>query len=397
MVEKLWDLALGAYDCVVTHYSEIALKGKNRPFFEKKLVENIRKALKDESIGEIRRTWGRIIVDLNAKSDVAKINSSLAKVFGIEWFAPAYVTSQEVDSISRTVLEKSKNLIKEDTTIKVFVKRSDKEFPLTSMELSREIGARLVKEYGLKASMRNPTLKVFVEIADGKSYVFFQKIRGLGGLPVGVTGKVLCLLSGGIDSAVAAWLVMKRGCSADFLHFHPFRKNEEAINSKISELIRVLTQYSFKSRAHFIPATPFQFFTLNVPPRYDLVVFRRFMLRVAERIAKREGLKAIVTGDSLGQVASQTLENLSAIEDSTSLPIFRPLLTYDKKEIIDIARKIGTYAISIKPYKDCCSMIARHPATRAKAETVKKFEEKIAMEKLIEESLNLAETVEFQR
>jgi len=385
-----------AYDCSIVHYSEIGLKGKNRPFFEKKLVENIKEALKNEVIKGVQRAHGRIVIDLDTRSDVTEIGSRLAKVFGIAWFSPAYVTDQEVSLISKTVLEKVKELIKEDTRIKVLVKRSDKGFPLTSMELSRDIGDQLVKRYNVGVSMKNPTLKVFIEIADGQPYIFFQRIRGLGGLPVGVTGKVLCLLSGGIDSAVAAWLMMKRGCSVGFLHLHPFRANEEAINSKISELVKVLTQYSFKSKAYFVPATPFQFFTLKVPSRYDLILFRRFMVRIAERIAKQEGFKAIVMGDNLGQVASQTLENLYAVEDSTSLPIFRPLLTYDKQEIIDIAQRIGTYTVSIKPYKDCCSIIARHPATKAKIETIKKLEEKIDLEKLIETSLNLAEAIELQ-
>lgn len=389
-------MSMVAYDCIIVHYSEIALKGKNRPFFEKKLVENIREALRNEVIKGIRRAHGRIVIDLNSGSDVAEIRSLLAKVFGIAWFAPAYVTDQDVSSISKTVLEKVRDLIKEDTRIKVLVKRSEKSFPLTSVELGRDIGDQLVKRYNVRVSMKNPTLKVFIEIADGKSHLFFRRIRGLGGLPVGVTGKVLCLLSGGIDSAVAAWLMMKRGCHVGFLHLHPFRMNEEAINSKISELIKVLTQYSFKSKAYFVPATPFQFFTLNVPSRYDLLLFRRFMMRIAERIAKQEGFKAIVTGDNLGQVASQTLENLYAVEDSISLPIFRPLLTYDKQEIIDMAQKIGTYTISIRPYKDCCSMIARHPATKAKIETIKKLEEAIDLQRLIETSLSLAKAFELQ-
>lgn len=384
------------YNCVLVHYAEIGLKGKNRPFFERRLSQNVRRALRAEDIGRVEIISGRIVVNLKATSNPTNIISSLSKLFGVSWFAPAYATERDVDSIGKTVLHNVKSLIPADKTMKVLAKRADKSFPLTSLELGRVIGAQLVKEYGLKASMGNPTLKVFIEVTDRGAYVFFERFKGLGGLPVGSSGRVLALLSGGIDSAVAAWLMMKRGCSVEFLHFHPFPTNGEAINSKVGELIRALTTYSFESTAHFVPATPFQLFTMGIPARYDLILFRSFMLRIAEKIAQQRGVKAIGTGDNLNQVASQTLENLQAVEDSTSFPIFRPLLTYDKEEIIEFAKRIGTYPISIRPYKDCCSMIARHPATKASVETVRRLEGEVDMGKLVDETLGLVETVEFK-
>ena len=390
---------LVVYDCVLIHYAaEITLKGRNRPFFEKKLATNIHQTLRTETIDGVQRERGRIVVCLNTQSDSSQILSQLSRIFGISWYAPAYITSQNLEELSAEVLKRAQPFLKEDIPIKVVVKRSDKRFPLTSPQLSAQLGAQLVEKYRVKVSMKNPKLQIFIEIAENQVYIFFQKIRGLGGLPVDVTGRVLCLLSGGIDSAVAAWLVMKRGCGVDFLHFHPFRENEMAINSKISDLINILTQYSFRAKAHFVPAAFFQLATLQtVPPKYDLVLFRRFMLRIAERIAKQEGLQAVVTGDSLGQVASQTLENLSAQESSISLPILRPLLSYDKEEIIALARELGTYPISIRFYKDCCSLLAPNPATKANIEKVETLEKELDLYKLIDDSLNMAEIITFPK
>lgn len=386
---------MDSYDCILVHYAaEITLKGRNRPFFEKKLVSNIHQALRAETIDEVQRERGRVVVHLNAESNWSQIRSKLARIFGISWYALAYITSQNLDELSIEVLKRAQPFLKEDVSIKVVVKRSDKRFPLTSPQLAAQLGAQLVEMYGVKVSMKNPKLQIFIEVTENQIYIFFKKIRGLGGLPIDVTGRVLCLLSGGIDSAVAAWLVMKRGCAVDFLHFHPFRENEMAINSKISDLIKILTQYSFQAKVHFVPAAFFQLATMQtIPPKYELILFRRFILRVAERIAKQEGLQAIVTGDSLGQVASQTLENLGAQESSISLSILRPLIAYDKEEIIALAREIGTYPISIRSYKDCCSLIAPNPATKANIEKVEKLEKELDLERLIDDSLNMGEII----
>lgn len=374
--------------CVI-HYSEIGLKGRNRPFFEKKLVENVRRVLRGVCDAKVRRLQGRLVFPLGG-SEPGKIADSVKRVFGVSWFAFASVCEPNLESIKRIVIEEASRITGREDALKVEVKRADKSFPLTSLELSKILGEILVENLGAKISLKNPSKKVYVEVLKNEAYVFTERIRGPGGLPVGSSGRVLSLLSGGIDSPVASYLMMKRGCEVYYLHFHPFHDNSGAENSKIMEIVRRLLPYSGKTAITFIPSYEFQIATVNIPAKYDLVLFRRFMFKVAERVAEAEGAKALVTGESLAQVASQTLENMVAISTGLKMPVFRPLIGYDKEEIIALASRIGTYELSIKPYKDCCSIIARHPETRAKPEMVKELEEKINMDSVVDKSLRLA-------
>ncbi|MEM2087444.1 MAG: tRNA uracil 4-sulfurtransferase ThiI [Thermoproteota archaeon] len=380
--------------CVI-HYSEIGLKGRNRPFFEKKLAENVKHALNGVTDAKVERLQGRLVFPIE-EADPQKIAERLTRVFGVSWFAFASVVEPSADSIGRIVMEEASKSVKQGETIKVEVKRADKKFPVTSLELSRILGKMLVENLGVKVSLNNPLKKIYVEVLSREAYVFTDRIRGLGGIPVGSSGKVLSLLSGGIDSPAASYLMMKRGCRVHYLHFHPFQDNAEAENSKIIEIVRRLLQYSGKTTVVFIPAYEFQIAAVNIPARYDLVLFRRFMFKVAEKVAEAEGAKAIVTGESLAQVASQTLENMVAISSSLRTPVFRPLIAYDKEEIISLAKKIGTYELSIKPYKDCCSIIARHPETRARVEKVEELEKIIDMESVVNRSLELSSKVVVQ-
>lgn len=380
--------------CVI-HYSEIGLKGHNRSFFERKLVENVRCALSGVTDAKVERLQGRLAFPIDGV-DPQKIVERLTSVFGVSWFAFASVAEPNVDSIGRIAMEEASKVVEEGETIKVEVKRADKKFPVTSLELSRMLGKMLVDNLGVKVSLNNPLKKIYVEVLSGEAYVFTDRVRGLGGIPVGSSGKVLSLLSGGIDSPVASYLIMKRGCRVHYLHFHPFHDNAEAENSKIMEIARRLLLYSGKTVVVFIPTYEFQMATVNIPARYDLVLFRRFMLKVAEKVAEAEGAKAIVTGESLAQVASQTLENMVAISSGLRTPVFRPLIAYDKDEIVALAKKIGTYELSIKPYKDCCSIIARHPETRAKLEKVEELEKKIDMDSVVSRSLELSSRVFIQ-
>jgi thiamine biosynthesis protein ThiI len=377
--------------CVI-HYSEIGLKGRNRPFFEKKLVENVRRVLKDLTDTRVERLQGRLVFPIG-DADPQKIAESLGKVFGISWFAFATVSEPTLDSLKRIVVEEASKITEKDDTLKVEVKRADKKFPLTSLELSRVLGKTLVESLGIRISLKNPFKKVFVEVLKKEAYVFTERIRGPGGLPVGSSGRVLSLLSGGIDSPVASYLMMKRGCEVHYLHFHPFPDNSEAENSKIMEIVRKLLPYSGRTTVTFVPSYEFQIATVNMPAKYDLVLFRRFMFKVAETVAEKEGAKALVTGESLAQVASQTLENIVTISSGLKMPVFRPLIGYDKEEIITLAKKIGTYELSIKPYRDCCSIIARHPETRARLEVVKELEEKMGMDSVVEKSIKLASRI----
>jgi thiamine biosynthesis protein ThiI len=276
-------------------------------------------------------------------------------------------------------------------TFAVRVRRVDKSFPLTSHELERIVGQQVVAATGAPVNLNAPDILLSFRVYQDCIYQVGPKVQGVGGLPVGVTGKVLALISGGIDSPVAAWLVMKRGCFVDFVHFHAFPSNDEAVAEKVPKLVeRLVIPQGVTCRLFLVPYHTFQLalLTSKVPPKLELVLFRRFMVKVANRIAKDYGLQAIVTGDNLNQVASQTLENLSVLDNASDLPIFRPLLTYDKKEIIALARQIGTYELSIQPYKDCCSLIARHPETRAKLREVLEAESVLPIEQLISRSLS---------
>ena len=383
------------FDCILIHYGELALKGLNRPTFEKKLVENIRKALEEVEFKKIRKIHGRIILELSEKTDLTKLEHSLMKVFGIAWFAFCFTTDPTLENIKKLTAEKFK--LKAGVKVKVSAKRADKTLPFTSMDVNRQLGAYLVEKFNVHVSLKNPEKEIFVELADGKAYIFDRKIKGLYGLPVGISGKVLHLLSGGIDSPVAAWLLMKRGCEIDFLHFHAFQKFNKEKNAKILKLAKILAQYCFKSRIFFVPFYPFEAEAVEAPPKYRLILFRRFMVRVAEEIANQHGIKALGSGENLAQVSSQTLENMAVISSATSLPIFRPLLTYEKNEIVELAKKIGTFEISITPYKDCCSLfLTKHPTTKAIPEKVEAFEKRMNLKEAIKETLEKTEIINIE-
>jgi len=383
------------FDCVLIHYGEIALKGLNRPFYERKLLENIKKALAEEECVKVKNIHGRLLIELNERSDVARIEENLRKVFGISWFASSHRTKADKESIVMCV---DKNLVfHPGEKVKVSTNRVDKTLPFTSIDLNRDLGAHLVNTFNVKVSLKAPEKEVFVEIADGEAYIYTNKVKGLCGLPVSVSGKVLHLLSGGIDSPVAAWLLMKRGCGVDYLHFHAFQRFDERWNAKILDLVKALNRYSFSARIFFVPFYPFEIEAIKLPLRYRLILFRRFMVRVGEKIATKYGIAALGSGENLAQVSSQTLENLSVIERAVSTPILRPLLTYDKNETVNLAKQIGTFDISVRPYKDCCSLfIAKHPVTKARLEDVEMLESKMNLEEAVNASVEKAEVVEVK-
>jgi len=384
------------FDCVLIHYGELGLKGLNRPFFEKKLIENIKRAFDGLEYKRIRKIQGRIILELTEHSNVRKIEGSLKKVFGIAWFAFCFTTEANLENIKELVGNEFQ--LEACSKVKVSAKRADKTLPFTSMDVNRELGAYLVKRFQFEISLKEPQKEIFVELVEGKAYIFDTKIRGLYGLPVGVSGKVLHLLSGGIDSPVAAWLLMKRGCEVDFLHFHGFQKFDERKSAKILGLVEILTQYCFKARVFFVPFYPFEAEAVETPTRYRLILFRRFMVRVAEEIANKYGIKALGSGENLAQVSSQTLENMTVISRATSLPIHRPLLTNEKNEIVNLAKQIGTFEISTQPYKDCCSLfIAKHPVTKAKLEMVESIERRLNLTDAIREILEEIEIINVEQ
>lgn len=373
---------------VLIHHGEIGLKKGNFNYFETKLVENIKKTSEKNSLklNKIKRQDKRILCDF--EDNEIKISPILKKVFGIKFFSYFNETDADINSITNHVEEIMKDLKKNGIKKIAFkTKRADKSFPLKSPEVNKLLG-EISNKLGLKVDYSNPEKTIFIEITSKKVYIYTKKIYCFGGLPVGTGGKVLCLFSGGIDSPVAAWLMMKRGCIVNFLHFHNMKTDSEVLNSKIKKIIEKLNGYQNKSNLFLVPYSDFEIFSQGkVIDRYDLILFKYYMIKTAEKFAIENGYDAIVLGDNLGQVASQTIENIKATSFGAETLIFRPLLTYDKQEIIDLANEIDTYNLSIEKYKDCCSIMAKNPSIKTNLKFFKKILEDLNIEKLITKSL----------
>jgi len=361
------------------HYGELSLKGKNRSLFENKLKENIER----QTGGKVTKYRGRFVLE-NGEPELLKY------VFGISWYAEALRVDKNYVSIRDIILSKLDKELSGKSSFAVFVKRSDKSFPQTSMELENDIGSAISKRFPIKVNLKNPELSVYVEIAD-EVYVYFTKKQGLKGLPVDVSGNVLSLLSGGIDSPVASYLMIKRGCRVNFIHFHVFSNNSLIRDTKMRYVFEIFNKYQSNSRIYLVPYYHFEMAVLETinTRGYELILFRRFMVRVAERIALQNNFKALVTGDSLGQVASQTMENIAQITSTVSMPIFQPLIAYDKQEIVDLAKKVETYELAIENYKDCCSIVSVNPRTKAKKNQIQLLEERMKIDDVIEKTLEL--------
>lgn len=378
---------MGDSNILLIHYSEIALKRGRRTFFERRLVENIRESISRLGVRRVRRTNARILGELSKDVDEGLVSQAMRRIFGVAWFAFAYGVRSDFDEIQKTVLMLLRGRIENADSFKIETRRSYKAFPLSSVEVNERIGTEVVREFGKRVDLAKPLLTVFIEIAKNTTCIYFRKFKGPGGLPVGSSGRVLCLLSGGFDSPVAAWLMLKRGANVSYIHFHPFSDNSEVLTSKIIALVRYLVPYSGPTRIHIVPAYPFTLAISSLAPRYDVVLFRRYMFKVAEEIAAKIGAEALVTGESLAQVASQTLQNIRVIHQDLKFPVFMPLIAYDKEEIVDLAKKIGTYDISLKPYKDCCSIISSHPETKAKLDILESLESEADITSAAKESI----------
>ncbi len=381
---------------MLVHHSEIALKGMNRSKFESILVKNLKDKLKDFSLEKISRVQARIVIHLRNDELIPKVVGSIKKVFGVKWFAIAEECEEDLSKIKDTASSLCNNLLSEDVSFRVVAKRADKSFPLGSMQLEEEVGAFLVSKYKAKVDLKNPMRKVYIEVTKGKAYVYLEKMQGPGGLPVGVAGKLISLISGGIDSPVASWLAMKRGAQLVYLHFHPYESSEAVRDSKIKELILLLSEWGSSRKLYVASSSEFLLRSVSLSmPEYNLHLFKKLMFRVAEEVAKKENAKGIVTGDSLSQKASQTLEAMRVTDTGIGLPIIRPLLGYDKDETVSLAQKIGTYELSIKEYKDCCSIMAKHPITKPNFNTFGKLEKEINLEEIVRETLKNIEVIEF--
>ena len=367
----------------LVHYGEIGLKGKNRSFFEKKLAQNIKLSLKGMGCAEVRRIYGRILVMLHPEADVAAIQERLSKVMGIAHFELVLAVEPTINAIQDAALELVK--VRQFKTLKVETKRANKRFPLTSPEVSATVGAHLLSATGASADMHTPDLRCNIEIVDEAAYIYVEKIRGVGGLPVGASGKVLIMLSGGIDSPVAAWRMMKRGVKALFVHFYSYPYTDKASLEKVEELAEILATWNYRTQIYLVSfAEVQQEIVTQTPAPYRVILYRRMMVRIAQQIAAAARAECLVTGESLGQVASQTLGNLRAIEEVAEIPILRPLIGDDKAEIMDLAERIGTFEISTLPHDDCCSLfVPKHPATNASLEAVQEAEAALDINALV--------------
>jgi thiamine biosynthesis protein ThiI len=352
-------------------YGEIALKGKNRSFFERTLFNNLKSALKGLDT-RVFRMHGRFLVTGPAAEE-EEITGRLSRVFGVVSVSIVTTAPLDLEAIKEKALELVESRPLPGDSFKVEARRSNKSFPLTSPELNRIIGAAILETHPrLKVDLHDPSFRVFIEVGSKEAYLYHDRVAGPGGLPVGVTGRALLLLSGGIDSPVAGWMAMKRGLSLEALHFHSFPFTGQRSREKVIDLCRNLSLSGGKIRLHLVSVTDIQKeIHTRCPSELGIILLRRMMMRIAEELSRRRGLQALVTGESLGQVASQTLESMMVIDSVTSMLILRPLLGMDKHDIITLAEKTGTYEISIRPYEDCCTLfLPRHPATRPRMEKV---------------------------
>jgi thiamine biosynthesis protein ThiI len=368
---------------VVIHYQEIALKGKNRPWFVARLVKNIKEATRDLDIKEVRALMGRIELVLGPTATWEGVRDRVALVFGVGNFAKAGRAPLDIDAIAAEIL---KDLGPENpATFRLSARRADKRFPMSSPEIEREVGGRIKAARGWTVNLKHPEFTIHVEALTKDAFYFFGKERGAGGLPVGASAKVACLLSGGIDSPVAAWRMMRRGCRVLFIHFHSYPILSRASQEKARELAASLARFQYRSRLMLVPFGEIQQrVVLAVPPPLRVVVYRRLMMRIAERIARLNRAQGLVTGEVVGQVASQTLENMATIGSVVTLPVLRPLVGMDKEEITAEAVRLGTYPISIIPDQDCCTLFTpKHPATKAKRHEVERAEADLPIEEIV--------------
>ena len=387
--------------CAIVHYHELALKGRNRDLFEQRLIRNIQLALKDLGITQIENLRSRIRIVLPTYVDVDVVRERLRRVCGIANFSlshamPFDLADPCLDKLSAAVVEDVRP--KSFSTFRVTAKRADKRFPMTSMDIERDVGAAVCDTLGKKVNLKNPELTIYLELLSKEAYCATEKIQGPGGMPVGVSGKVACLISGGIDSPVAAYRMIKRGCRAFFVHFSGRPLVSRASEEKVRDLVQILTTYQYESRMVVIPFGEIQReIVLNTPAPFRVVLYRRMMLRIAEEFARRESCWGLVTGDSLGQVASQTPENLSVVGEVADLPILRPLIGMDKLEIMDEARRLGTYETSIEEDQDCCKLFTPpHPSTKTRLDVLQKIERSLDVPGLVKQGVDKAEWSEFR-
>ena len=386
-------------DIILVKLGEIILKGLNRRSFEQKLMANMRRKIAPYGNFSVYCLQSTVYVEAkDEEADVGAAFEALKKVFGIITLTKAAACEKDKDAITALAKEYLKEDLEKAASFKVESKRSDKSFPLTSIELSQYVGGELSEAFpDIKVEMHDPELTVFIEVRDKAAYVHSSPVKGAGGMPVGSNGKAVSLLSGGIDSPVSTYMIAKRGVKVIPVHFFSFPYTSEAAKEKVLELAHILEDYCGKLTVEIVPFTRIQEEIRDkCPEEYFTLIMRRFMMRIAERISNNYGAKAIVTGENLGQVASQTMEAMASTQSVISMPVLQPLIGMDKEEIIALARKLGTFDTSVLPYEDCCTVFTpRHPRTHPNIEDVEKAESALDVEALVEEALAGIEKAEL--
>ena len=388
------------FDTILCHYAEVGLKLGNRRFFENWLRQNIKAAL-NRAIPDkkftVRRLYGRIMIELDDDpiKNRKEITQALSRTFGLAYFAFAKYVVQEIKGIREMALVALQD--KEFDTFKIKTRRPDQQFLFTAQQVNEDVGAFILSKMDKTVQLKDPDITCYIDIVQGAVYIYTEKIPGPGGLPTGANGKVVGLLSGGIDSPVASILAMKRGAAVIFVHFHSVPLTTEESIEKVKQITTVLSHYQSRIHLYLIALTPIQKEILvKTKEKYRIILYRRFMFRIAEIIARKEKARALVTGESLGQVASQTLENIAVIEAVSSMPILRPLIGLDKQEIMNLAKEYGTYDISILPDQDCCSLfLPKNPATKAKKQYIEAEEENLAMDNLVQEAIDSIDIIKI--
>jgi len=383
---------------ILVRYEEIFLKGLNRPAFEGRLIKNIKQILNGLGPADVSKAQSRIYVVPGSEDyDIDEALRRLTKVFGIASVSPAIRIETDKKLIFDIAVNVARDILKrkQHKTFKVETKRADKSFPMTSMDVSAELGALVLSEIPqLKVDVNNPDFVLYIEIREF-TYIYSEIIPGVKGLPVGTNGRATLLISGGIDSPVAGWMIAKRGVSINAVHFYSYPYTSERAKDKVISLCKILSPYTLGIKLHIVPFTEIQCdINEKCPSEYLTIIMRRFMMRIAEKIAVKSGSLGLVTGEAIGQVASQTMESLAVTDSVVRMPVYRPLIGMDKSEVVSISKRIETYDTSILPYEDCCTVfVAKHPATKPTIEKAERYESVLDMEKLIQNALDGTETI----
>ena len=388
------------YNILIVKYGEIGVKGKNRYIFENKLIKNVKNILKPIGKFNVYKEYGRIYVDLDGY-DYEEVVEEVKKVFGIVGVCPAVRAEKDYNLLKELALKMLEEKIEQGyKSFKVDSRRGDKDFKLTSQEMSLDIGGYLVSHVKDKIAVdvRNPEVKIHCELRQNHVMVYSDTIPGYGGLPLGTNGRAMSLLSGGIDSPVASWMVAKRGMELECIHFHSYPFTSEKSQEKVRDLAQILAKYCGRVRLHKVNMLEIQkSIGLNCKDEEMTIISRRFMMRIAERVAESRHCDALVTGESIGQVASQTIQGLTCTNASVKMPVFRPLIAMDKTEIIEVAQKIGTFETSILPEEDCCTVFSpKKPVTKPKLDRIEKSENKLDVEKLIQDAIDNIEVEDIE-